>query len=297
MSKIDLKHLRTLVVLYQTQSVTKTAEQLGLSQPSISVVLTTLRRHFNDALFVRTARGMKPTPHADHLMKSLGVALDVIDETLGREVHFDPTQSTRVFRVCMVDLATVVILPRLLQYFESHAPSTVLEVLPLSSKTSIMLENGETDIAIGVSPPLEVGFYQKRLYQEHLVCIARKDHPRVRNKLTAKEYLAERHIIISPPGTSHWVLEKSLSEAGMQRKVAARTQSYLGVANVVATTDLIATVPRKLEEYFVANGPIQILEAPPGLPSYVMRQYWHERYLRDRHNIWLRGVISDLFTR
>src|SRR5690606_28592688 len=130
-----------------------------------------------------------------------------------------------VFRICMVDLATVVILPRLLRYFESHAPSIVLEVLPLSDKTSIMLENGEADVAIGVSPPLEVGFYQKRLYEEHLICIARAGHPRVRNKLTVKEYLAERHIIVSPPGSSHWILEKALNEAGMQRKVATRIQS------------------------------------------------------------------------
>jgi len=295
MQNLELKHLRVLAAIYQTQSITQTAAHLGLSQPSISVALATLRKYFNDQLFVRTANGMKPTPHTEQLMKSLDGVLDQLDAALGSEVKFDPAQSDRIFRICMVDLATVVILPPLLEYFQTHAPHVALEVMPLSDNSSAMLENGEADVAIGVSPPLETGFYQKRLYEETLICIARTGHPRVRDRMTADEYLAERHIIISPPGTSHWLLEKALNEQGMKRRVGSRMQSYLGVADVIATTDLIATVPRNLANHFTATGRIRIAEAPPGFPSYVMRQYWHERYQRAPYNIWLRNVITHLF--
>jgi DNA-binding transcriptional LysR family regulator len=297
MTNIDLKHLRILTSIFQTQSITRTAASLGVSQPSISVALAHLRRYFDDPLFVRTTTGMKPTPHAEHLMKSLGEAIDRLDLALGLEVRFDPQHSDRLFRICMVDVGTVIVLPRLLAHIRSHAPNVQLEVLPFSERTPAMLETGEADLAIGVSPQMEAGFYQQRLYQENLVCIARADHPRLTDKITQEDYVAERHVIVSPPGSSHLVLEKALAEHGIRRKVGLRMPSYLGVGNVIATTDFIATVPRRLGEHFANGNAVRTFPAPARLPSYIVRQHWHERYHRNPHSIWLRGITSQLLSR
>ena len=65
---VDVKLLRLLDQLHTTRSVTRAAEALGLSQPTISIWLGQLRKQLNDPLFVRTAQGMLPTPRADALM-------------------------------------------------------------------------------------------------------------------------------------------------------------------------------------------------------------------------------------
>ncbi|MES2536313.1 MAG: LysR family transcriptional regulator [Pseudomonadota bacterium] len=297
MVNIDLKHLRILKSIHQTQSLTRTAASLGMSQPSISVGLAHLRRYFGDPLFVRTTAGMKPTPHAEHLMKSLGEAMDRLDLALGLEVRFDPARSDRLFQICMADVGTLVVLPKLLAHIKVHAPNVQLEVILFSDRTPLMLETGEADLAIGVSPQLEAGFYQQRLYQENLVCVARADHPRIRDKITQEDYLAERHVIVSPPGSSHWVLEKALAERGMERKVGLRLPSFLALGSVIATTDFIATVPRRLGEHFAAGNAVRTFAAPARLPSYIVRQHWHERYHRNPHNIWLRGIAAEVLSR
>lgn len=297
MQSIELRHIRIFIAIYRTRGITQAALRLGLSQPAISIGLGMLRKRFNDALFVRTGSGMMPTPYADHLMHSLESPMLQLDEALGNLETFKPDTSERVFRVSMVDLATVVILPRLLQYLEANSPSVTLEVFPLTSATSAQLEEGQVDVAFGVSPPLQAGFYQKRLYQESLVCIARADHPRVRSDLSLDDYLNEKHMVISPPGSSHWLLEKWLSERRLQRKVGCRVQSFVGVANVVAETEMIATVPKNLGNYFSQVGRIRVVNGPAELPHHVMSLYWHERYQKDQSVLWLRNVIFTLFSR
>ena len=70
-SLLDVKLLRLLDQLYLTRSVTRSAEALGQSQPTVSIWLARLRRQFNDPLFVRTAEGMLPTPRTDALLSGI----------------------------------------------------------------------------------------------------------------------------------------------------------------------------------------------------------------------------------
>ena len=65
---LDPKSLRLLDLLYSTKSVTRAAERLGQSQPTVSIWLARLRRDLGDPLFVRTPEGMLPTPRIDALM-------------------------------------------------------------------------------------------------------------------------------------------------------------------------------------------------------------------------------------
>lgn len=64
----DLKLLQLFDLLYDTRSVTRVAEQLGQSQPTVSIWLARLREHLHDPLFIRTPGGMAPTPQADALI-------------------------------------------------------------------------------------------------------------------------------------------------------------------------------------------------------------------------------------
>ena len=68
---IDLRLLRLLDALYATRSVTRTAERMELSQPTVSIGLARLRKMLSDPLFVRTSEGMQPTPRTEDLMPSV----------------------------------------------------------------------------------------------------------------------------------------------------------------------------------------------------------------------------------
>src|SRR5688500_16796290 len=99
----DVNLLRLFDLLYSTHSVTRTAEQLGLSQPTVSIWLGKLRRQLNDPLFVRAPSGMQPTPRADELIAPARQALEALRSLTARGASFDPARSARRFRICMTD--------------------------------------------------------------------------------------------------------------------------------------------------------------------------------------------------
>lgn len=72
---IDLNALFILLVVYRELGVTRAAERLNVKQPAISNTLAKLRIQFQDPLFVRHSRGLKPTPMANEIIRGLAPAL------------------------------------------------------------------------------------------------------------------------------------------------------------------------------------------------------------------------------
>ena len=108
MTQIDLNLLRIFDEVYRTRSVSHAAQNIGVTQPTISVGLGKLRKYFNDPLFVRTSHGMEPTPHADQLVKWVRQALDSLQMAVGHQVVFDPPTSERTFRIGFTDISQIV---------------------------------------------------------------------------------------------------------------------------------------------------------------------------------------------
>ena len=241
---VDLKLLMILDEVYKTGSVSRAAANIGMTQPSISIALAKLRNIFNDPLFVRTSRGMEPTPHALAVMKPVREAIALLRSTLGQQVVFDPLKSTRAFRIAMADISQVVMLPDLMTYLEAEASSVAIDILHISQETPRALESGDADLAIGFMPQLMAGFYQQTLFEQRFVCLAQRDHPRVRSKLTPAQFLAEAHIEVITPGTGHHhVVERAFRKQRIARRIALHVPNYLGVGLIVANTDLLVIVP------------------------------------------------------
>ena len=113
--------------------------------------------------------------------------------------------------------------------------------------------------------------------------------------MTRKAFLNEGHVLIKSSGTGHSIVEKSLSEKGMQRRVVLRVPSFLGVARIVAQTECIATVPQRFGSATVQQEGVKMVPPPVKLPDFSVKQHWHERFHHDPGNRWLRGLIEELF--
>ncbi len=295
MRDLDLIDLRVFEEIYRAGSVTQAAERIGLSQPSISIRLGGLRRHFSDPLFVRTSTGLLPTPHADDLRPSIRQALTLLEGTLRQQGSFDAVNADRRFTICMSHIQQVVVLPKLLEALKQRAPLVRLEILTLDAPAPRMLESGEADIALGFTVEIQAGFYQKVLFSDSFVCLASRRHPRIGPRVTRKQYLEEGHIDVATRWTGHGLLMKALDDIGIHRRIAARVPSFLGVPEIVAQTEFLALVPRRFGAILARQGQVVALPLPFKLPSYQIRMYWHERYHKDTANIWLRDTISEVF--
>jgi len=296
MAKLDLDWLGVFVEIYRTQSVSRAAQRLGIEQARASITLGKLRRYFGDALFSRTSQGMVPTPRAQTLYPDLAEVLFRLAQANGGDGQaFAPQVAQRVFRLCITDISEIVLLPRLVNHLQRVAPGLTIEAEKISPDSRRRLESGEVDLAVGFMPDLEAGFYQQALFSQDFVCLAAIDHPRVRGRLGKRLFAAEGHIVVTTAGTGHAIVDKVLERHGITRRIVLRVPSFLGVARIVAQTEFLVIVPRLLGNAVASQERVQLLPPPVPLPSYKVKQHWHERFNADGGSMWLRRTMFELF--
>ncbi len=291
---LDPRLLRLLDALFATGSVTKAAELLGQSQPTVSMWLSRLRKTLNDPLFVRTPEGMLPTPRAEAVIGTARQALDSLRRLSEMRTDFDPAKSQRRFCLCMTDASHVTLLPSILGHVRHGAPGVRIEVIQIGSDTPHRLQSGEGDLALGYISSLDAGHFQQALFPQDWVCIANREHPRVQDQISAADFAREAHVDVLG-GTAHELLAQALERHGVARNVALELPGFLGLPAIVGTTDLIATLPRHIGETLAHFYGLQVFRCPLEVSGFTVKQYWHARVHHDPANQWLRGVCVDLF--
>ncbi len=291
---LDIRLLRLFEAIYASRSVTRAAENLNLSQPTISIGLARLREHYSDTLFVRTSEGMMPTPLADSLIGTVRDALEALRRVARWEVGFDPATVSRRFRISMTDASHITLLPKILARARREAPGVQLEAARIDDELSEALQSGSMDLAIGFIPGLDADFYQQTLFRQDWICLAHAGHPRLAEGLTLDAYSAEDHIGIVA-GTGQRLLEEAVGKFGIRRSIALQLPSFLGLSTILATSDLIATLPRHIGTTLATQSMLKVHECPFPIAGFSVKLHWHARYHNDPGNRWLRGIFADQF--
>jgi DNA-binding transcriptional LysR family regulator len=295
---IDPKLLSLLELLYTTRSVTRAAEQLGQSQPTVSIWLGKLREHLADPLFVRTSEGMAPTPRTESLIDAVREVLEGLRRLSEQPTPFDPATAQRRFAICMTDASHITLLPELLAHVRALGPGISLSASRIDGSLAQALQSGAADLALGFLPWLEAGFYQQTLYEQDWICLVNAKHPRVSDDAPAHWNLAvyqtEAHIGITP-GTSYQLLDNTVASQHITRQIRLVLPGFLGLSAILSTSDLVATLPRQIGETLARAAGLRILHCPFEVPGFSVKQYWHARYHHDSANRWLRGICANLF--
>lgn len=295
--QLDLNLLRVMDAMLRTRKVTEAGVRLNLSQPALSFALSKLRTFFDDPLFVRTARGMQPTPLALHLAGPVHEILELVRAEILNRPTFDPRKSERTFTFSLSDAGEMVFLPRLLRPLRQSAPgANFLSVTLPPRELEQALEAGAVDIAVGYFPDLtKPGFYQQKLFAHPYVCIMAANHPTIGNKLSLKEFLSASHAVVHPEGRSQEIFEHTLVGLGLERRVVLNIPHFMSVPFIIMESDLIVTVPLAVGQSFARMTNLKMFPLPIQMANIDLMQHWHERFHRDPASQWLRGQVHDVF--
>jgi DNA-binding transcriptional LysR family regulator len=288
--RVDLNLMGVFEAVYAARSLTTAGDRIGLSQPAISHALARLRHVFKDPLFVRTPRGVVPTPLADEIAPGVAEGLAIIRAAFEPR-RFDPSTSTRLFTIAMADIGEVVQLPPLIGAMRA-APGVRLRTVAMPpAQARAALAEGHVDLSLS-NLPAKMPFHEHLLGTPGYATIVSSEHPAIRGKLTAAAFRKARHVLVKPlsSGVKHGeVIEKALR--AIDAPIALQIGHFFPVGTIVARSDLVATVPWGLARTLQQMFPLRVFVPPVPLPRMHLAITWHERYHRDPGNAWLRELF------
>ncbi len=292
---VDLNLLVAFDALARHRSVNRAAEALGLSQPATSAALARLRALFDDALFVRTGARMEPTPRALELGPQVHEVVEAIQTRILRQTAFEPGRAERHFTLLTPDIGEVAFLPHVLRRLRTEAPLVGLRTRSMPPKDAAeALASGEAELAVGFFPDLQkAGFFQQALFRTSYTCIVSADNASVGPRLTRRQFLDARHVIVRPDGREH-MLDRFLEEKGWQRRVTLELSHFMSLLAILPGSDLVATVPDDIATVLDRHIAIRRVELPLRPPHADVQLLWHRRLQHDPANRWLRGVFHEV---
>ncbi len=251
--------------LLRRRRATEAAEALGLSPSAVSHALARLRDLFADQLFIRRPHGLEPTARARALGPRIEALIELAEATLKRQAEFDPKQTERRFNVVAPDFVIALIGARFVQMLRMQAPRASVVMMPLAHEAAFdALKRGEADLALGRFGAQRAGLVIEPLFVDRYCVVARKDHPDFSaGRISRRAYNEIGHIYSWAPGEGG---EEDDQERGQGAKIDAIVQRWMTVLVLVAASDSIGTVPRRLAERHAEMLGLQILR-PPFPPS------------------------------
>lgn len=291
----DLNLLPVFEAIMRYRTVSQAARSLGASQPAVSQALNRLRKALGDDLFIRTNRGMEPTPFTLQIINNVRGGLDQIHDAVTQAQQFVPASSQRRFKLLMSDAGEAVFLPLLTRRLRTLAPHATLDVrLAPQDRNFSMLESGAADVAIGGMTVRESSLFCRRLLFDRYVVACDSRHPWVRNGFDLDDYFAADHLTVRPANMSSSTLDLALDQ--MQRELLPTVQlpHFLVVSAMLDDTQLVATIPSLVAHFLRKHSELRIFELPFESPRVTVSLFWHARQHRDAGNRWLRNLIIEL---
>lgn len=273
---LDLNLLKAFDALFRERHVGRAGARIGLAQPSMSNALNRLRAQFDDPLFTRGPDGMAPTQRAQALAPQVSKALAIVIEML-EPPQFDPMQADDQVTLAVSDLAVLRLAPLLLAFSAEFAPKLSFSFLPLDKRELVAnLDAEAVMLAIGTFGNLPARFHRKVVMPDSFVCIARSDHPEIDDALTLDAFVHSGHALMTLNKDYTGAVDRALKRRGMSRRVVMTCAQFTLMPDVVANSDLIATVPKSLAPIARRAG-CKILMPPLDLPSWESEMVWTQK--------------------
>lgn len=297
-SRTDLNLFVVFEAIYSRGGVTRAAEVLNLTQPTISHSLRRLRERVGDPLFVRHGQKLVPTPIANKMIEPVRDALQLFEKTLGDLEGFDPKNVKMNFSIGMRSLMENTYFLPLVRLMKEVAPNVTLTSNHYDRQNlEAELSSGTLNAAIDVFMPLSPAIMRKHLTSWPSVVVTRRDHPTVTNGLDLETYLSLDHVMVTSRPNGYGPEDIALSRLGKSRNIVVRCQQISTAMQIVNSSDLILTMAETFASRSTAMADNLIQPSPFGAPEIDTYLYWHSNSDSDQASQWFRKMIADAAVR
>ncbi|MGP1718960.1 LysR family transcriptional regulator [Shewanella frigidimarina] len=292
---LDLNLLRVFCTVCQHSSITRAAEQLGLTQSSVSNAINRLKHALECELFIRVGRGIEPTAIGTHIFDTVQPMLDTIEQTLMGIKAFDPSTSKRVFTIYANEAVIDLLQPQLDNALAHLSVRVVLRNSPVFEAEQFQdLQMQKVDLVIDIVPPKLKMFSCQKVAQERIVCVVRQSHPVIKNHLSRDDYFAAEHVMYRFHRDNMRVADIIANAPLPQRTLYSDQSSLLSMLSLISKSNAIGIAPYIFTQNYAELFKLTLLELPFETRPIDLYSIWPTKHALDKSCIWLRKTIVEL---
>ncbi|MFT4084936.1 MAG: LysR family transcriptional regulator [Nocardioides sp.] len=291
--RIDLNLLVALEAVLEECNLTRAAERVGMTQPSMSSALNRLRKVTGDELLIRAGRGYVRSAGGEELLPIVREALSEVRRTLLASRDFDPATSTRRFTISASDYALFVIGTALERRLAEVAPGVEVayDSIPSIDHGTHLLRR---DLVIG-SARRGIPGQRMTVFGDRFVCVVSDrdtplegDHASLA-ELSALPYLAGwfGEDILTPA-------DDALAEAGVTVHCVQRAPGLLSLPFLIPGTQLYAFIPERLAAQVSEELGLRVVQTPLDISPLVEAAHWHPLNSDEAGLCWLLEVLAEV---
>ncbi|PSW17649.1 LysR family transcriptional regulator [Photobacterium sanctipauli] len=275
---MDMNLIRTFVSVYQHQSYTRAAENLGLTQPAVSMAIKRLEAEVGTALFIKSGRSITPTHRAELLASELQRGIEIIDNAISAKTQHSV--------YCVEGLSHLI----------GDLDDTIFKVPPLDQELIFKdLRSQQVDLAIDTTTSKDSAFVMDLIHQETIKIICRKDHPRIVSQLTKEQFYQESHVVFKARREGRQFLDLFAKEALRPRREKQEVSTQANMALAVADSDHLGLVFGSFARKWENRLNLSVFDIPLECEQVPIHMVYHQRSINDPAHIKLRQKIIASF--
>jgi len=293
LSSIDLNLLKLFAYMYQTESVTATADKLNISQSACSHALQRLRNRLSDDLFIRIDNKMLATEYAKRLATTVLPALSMLSDGLSNAQPFT-SDTEHTFCIAINDYTTWCMQP-FITFLNKHYPNIHIEFKQLDERLPhAALANNELDFICALPDQQDSlnSLISLAWFEDRYVCLRCSTHT-IQGDLSLEYYLQSKHVLVTPWNEVRGVIDKQLSKSRKTRAIAIKTASLLAAPYFVQNTNYLLAIPQKYAEHMKDQLSLVTSPLPFNMPIYQLHIYWHKTRINDPKINWFINQFSN----
>lgn len=293
---VDLNLMTVFEAVYEVRSQAKAAAKLNMTQPSVSNAVSRLRHMMGDPLFLGRPHGVEPTQKAHDLYDQIHKALDIFRNEISEKTAFDPETSFRTFSMSVSLTGGLIFGASLYEKFVTEAPNIDLVVRNIDPESEIpgLLHDNKLDVALHFDQFEDPHLRQTVYYEDSLVLIAARNHPRIQSQPTLEDCIRESF------ASSYNMLSKTQDDALHQMVEIIKVLTTLelphplAVFNAVSQTSLLALMNKRLADRFCDLFQVNYFDLPNAIPPLRTYMIWSKNREDDPGHQWFRNVLGHI---
>ncbi|MCW2095057.1 MULTISPECIES: LysR family transcriptional regulator [Lelliottia] len=290
---LDLNLLLTFEAVYQHRSVTKAAGLLNISPPAISQSLTKLREFFGDPLFVREGKGLVVTTTAESLHALLSEHFHALLDNLN---NFSDKNIKSRFVIHATPYAALRILPEIFAMIEKSGINC--EIVHLSSDPNFdnaedILIYRKADIIFDTTSHYGFSTITEPYTVEKAVAICRKDHPRLKDKLTHESMKTEKSTFLNIKSNGLQQTQSDIENYFGERTFSFSSSSLHVNASIVERSDSVSFIPEWFARKFSDIYNFKILDCDFSPQPVNIFMTYNKASLRNNNFVGLLNIIKE----